>query len=91
MYKNKLFRKIDKNCLYLEDRIKDMDAQGIQKQVLSIIPFLFCYEVPSNDLYQVAEFINKYLSSCVDQYPDSFSIRDITYTGYEIIFENDKF
>lgn len=72
MYKNKLFRKIDKNCLYLEDRIKDMDAQGIQKQVLSIIPVLFCYEVPSNDLYQVAEFINNYLSSCVDQYPDRF-------------------
>jgi len=72
MYKNKLFRKIDKNCLYLEDRIKDMDAQGIQKQVLSIIPVLFCYEVPSNDLYQVAEFINNYISSCVDQYPDRF-------------------
>ena len=54
MYKNNLFRKIDRKCLYLEERIKDMDAQGIEKQVLSIIPVLFCYEVPSNDLYQVA-------------------------------------
>ena len=72
MYKNKLFRKIDRRCLYLEDRIKDMDAQGIEKQVLSIIPALFCYEVPANDLYQVAEFINKYLSCCVNQYPDRF-------------------
>lgn len=71
-YKGNKFRKIKDNCLYLEDRLKDMNKMGIDKQVLSCIPIMFSYDAPIEDAIEVVTFINDFLKESVLQYPDKF-------------------
>ena len=72
MYKNSKFRKIQDNCLYLEDRLKDMDERGIEKQVLSCVPIMFSYDAPYNEASVVSKFINDFLQYSVKKYPKRF-------------------
>ena len=72
IYKCEKFRKISNNCLYLEDRLKDMDQRSIEKQVLSCIPIMFSYEAPPMEATEVCKFINGYLGNCVKRYPKRF-------------------
>jgi aminocarboxymuconate-semialdehyde decarboxylase len=72
MYKNIKFRKIQDNCLYLEDRLKDMNERGIEIQVLSCVPIMFSYDAPNNEACVVSKFINDFLQYCVKKYPKRF-------------------
>ena len=96
MYKGKKFRRIKDNCLYLEDRLKDMNKMGIQKQVLSCIPIMFSYDAPVEEAKEIVTFINEFLSESVLQYPDKFlalgtlPMQDIA-TCLQVIEKNDNF
>jgi len=68
----KKFRKIEPNCFSLEERIKDMDSTGVEKQILSIVPILFAYNAPKKEIGQVVKYINDFLAACVEKYPNRF-------------------
>ena len=68
----KKFRRIHPNCYDLDERIKEMDKTNVQKQVLSIVPILFHYNVPKNEIGQVVNYMNDFLAACVEKYPDRF-------------------
>ena len=72
MNEGKQFRKINPNCCNLETRLKDMDKTGVEKQVLSIVPILFHYNAPKNEIGQIVKYINDFLAACVEKYPDRF-------------------
>lgn len=96
MYKGNKFRKIKDNCLYLEDRLKDMNKMGIDKQVLSCVPIMFSYDAPVEEAKEIVAFINDFLSNSVLQYPEkimalgTLPMQDIE-SCLQVIEENNNF
>jgi aminocarboxymuconate-semialdehyde decarboxylase len=69
---DKLFRQVDANCFRAEDRFRDMERTGIDKQVLSTIPVLFNYWAKAADALETSRFLNDHIAETTQQYPDRF-------------------
>ncbi len=69
---DKVFRSIEPNCYRAEDRFKDMDRTGVDKQVLSTIPVLFNYWAKPKDALDTSRFFNDHIAETVNNYPDRF-------------------
>ncbi len=69
---DRVFRKIDSNCFRAEDRFRDMERMGIDKQVLSTIPVLFNYWAKPTDALDTARFFNDHIAQTVQAHPDRF-------------------
>lgn len=68
----KFFRKIESNCWDPAARIEDLDRFGIEKQVLSTVPVMFCYWAKPEDGLYVSRFLNDHIADTVRTYPDRF-------------------
>lgn len=52
------FRRIQANCWDAEERLADMDADGVEMQVVSPTPVFFSYEQPGPEATKVARIFN---------------------------------
>lgn len=68
----KFFREIEENCWDAEARIRDMDAHGVDVQVLSIVPVMFCYWAKPEDNADLARFLNDSVAQTVASHPTRF-------------------
>jgi aminocarboxymuconate-semialdehyde decarboxylase len=64
---DKLFREVEENCFREDIRIKDMDATGVDVQVLSTIPVLFNYWAKARDGYETSRFFNDHIADTVSK------------------------
>lgn len=70
--KGKTFRKITDNTWDPEKRIKDMDKEGVDIQVLSPIPVTFSYWSDPQAGLELSKSQNDFIASIVKKYPDRF-------------------
>lgn len=66
------FRTITSNCWDPQVRIQECDALGVNVQVLSTLPVMFCYWAKPQDNLEVARFLNDHLADIVSRYPKRF-------------------
>lgn len=68
----KQFRDIDENCWSPDKRIEDMDAHGVDVQVLSTVPVMFSYWTKPADGAEIAKFLNDDIAEKVAASPKRF-------------------
>jgi aminocarboxymuconate-semialdehyde decarboxylase len=69
---DKVFREVEENCFKEDTRIKDMEATGVDMQVLSTIPVLFNYWAKPPDGLETSRFFNDHIASAVSKQPKKF-------------------
>lgn len=70
MMGQKEFRRIQSNCWDAEERLRDMDADGVEMQVVSPTPALFHYGRSGSDAAKIAQIFNDLALDIVAPAPD---------------------
>jgi aminocarboxymuconate-semialdehyde decarboxylase len=73
MMGDKVVMKLDARFWSLEPRLRDMDRQGVDMQVISPIPMLSCYWAPPQAGQAVARFLNQHIADLVATNPERFA------------------
>ena len=72
MYKDdQFFRKIEKNCWCLSERVTDMRKTNVTAQVLSTVPVMFSYWAKPEHTSDLARLINDDMASQVREHQNS--------------------
>lgn len=66
------FRRVQPNCYDPAARLADMDKAGVDVQVLSTVPLLFCYDAPLAPALVLARALNDHIAAIVRDYPHRF-------------------
>ena len=66
------FRTVEPNCFDADTRIAEMASSGVDVQVISTVPVLFCYDQPAKASIVFAEHLNDDLANVCQRYPDKF-------------------
>ena len=69
---DKLFRVVEENCYKPESRLKDMENNEVNMQVLSTIPVLFNYWAKPTDGLETSRFLNDHIAETVSKEKDHF-------------------
>ena len=68
----KHYRSIDERSWEPERRLKDMDAEGIDMQVLSPVPVTFAYRFPAHAVLELSQYQNDEIALAVRSAPERF-------------------
>lgn len=66
------FRRVQPNCYSPSTRLAEMDAAGVDVQVLSTVPVLFCYDAPAAPATLLARSLNDHIASICLAHPTRF-------------------
>jgi aminocarboxymuconate-semialdehyde decarboxylase len=66
------FRRVAPSCYDPAARLRDMDAAGVDVQVLSTVPVLFCYDAPLAPARVLARALNDHVSEVCARRPSRF-------------------
>ncbi|KAK1829937.1 hypothetical protein QBC39DRAFT_392231 [Podospora conica] len=66
------FRRVQQTCYSPSARLAEMDAAGVDVQVLSTVPILFCYDAPAAPATLLARSLNDHLASACRAHPTRF-------------------
>ena len=66
------FRRVQPNCYSPSARLAEMDAAGVDVQVLSTVPVLFCYDAPAAPATILARSLNDHIASICRAHPTRF-------------------
>lgn len=66
------FRRVQPNCYDPATRLAEMDAAGVDVQVLSTVPLLFCYDAPLAPAIALARALNEHIADIVKASPTRF-------------------
>jgi aminocarboxymuconate-semialdehyde decarboxylase len=69
---DKVFRVAEENCFKAEARLKEMDKDDVQIQVLSTIPVLFNYWAEPKDGLETSKFFNDHIAETVEKNKNRF-------------------
>ena len=72
MVEGSIFREVTDQVWRPEKRIEDMDAEGVDIQVLSPIPVTFSYWADGEQAEEMSKIQNDFIADTVKQYPDRF-------------------
>jgi aminocarboxymuconate-semialdehyde decarboxylase len=70
---DKRFRDIKHNCWDPGVRLAEMDATGVQMQVLSTVPVMFSYWARPRDTLDLAQRLNDHIAGVVRDHPTRFA------------------
>lgn len=72
MVGDKCFREIEDNCWSAERRIVDLDATGVDVQVLSTVPVMFSYWAKPQDTLDLSRLLNDHIAEVCAAHPRRF-------------------